>query len=343
MARAGHACRTTGVYTLGDYAYMLSDGARVRAYTDAIRAVVRPGHRVVEIGAGFGFFAIVAARAGAAYVDAIETNPVVHLGPRVAAANGVADRVSFHHADSKAVVLPEGADVVIADLRGPTPFCDRALHVLIDARRRLARPGAAMLAAVDRVMVAPARTPRAVERECLHGCRHDGLILDPVERVLRDTPMRSVILPDALLAGGRVCITLDYRTLEGTDHEGSAEWRFGRALAVDGFALWFETDLGGGVGFSTAPGSEVKVYSQLFVPLRAPLSIGEGDTLRVGIGAALVNGQYVWRWRTWTSRADQHEILRTDQNSVAELVLDPAALASVRPRLPAVDVERPVL
>jgi hypothetical protein len=81
----------------------------------------------------------------------------------------------------------------------------------------------------------------------------------------------------------------------------------------------------------------------LFLPLRAPLSIGEGDTLRVGIGVALVNGLYVWRWRAWTSGADQHEILRTDQNSVAELVLDPAALAPVRPRLPAVDVERPVL
>ena len=314
------------MYTLGDYAYMLTDVVRVRAYMDAIRAVVRPGDRVVEIGAGFGFFSVIAAQAGAVHVDAIEMNPVVHLGPRVAEANGLSGRITFHHADATAVTLAQAADVVIADLRGPTPFCDRALQILIDARRRLARPGAALIAAVDRLVVAPASTPHALERECLAGCRQPGVTLAPVERVLRDTPMRSVIGRDALLAAGQVCITLDYRTIEGPDHQGRAEWTFPEPAVVQGFAVWFESDLGGGVTISTAPGSDLKVYSRMFVPLRDRLRVAAGHTLRLRLGVTLVNHAYVWRWRVSSAGPGESEILRSDQNSIAELVLDPEAL-----------------
>src|SRR5829696_4835138 len=105
--RAGHMARRAAaflarsrVYSISDYAWMIADATRVSAYAAAIRASVRPGDRVLDVGAGFGFFSTIAALAGAQHVDAVDTNSAVHLGPRIAAANRCADRIVFHHLDA---------------------------------------------------------------------------------------------------------------------------------------------------------------------------------------------------------------------------------------------------
>jgi predicted RNA methylase len=315
------------VYSLTDYLWMISDDARSCAYADALRAVVAPGDRVLEVGAGFGFFSVIAARAGAAHVDAVDTNPAIHVGARVAAANGCADRIAFHHRNIADVTLPERADVLLIDVRGPTPFGSRSLEVLIDARDRLLRRGGRVVARADRVMVAPCRTPAAFRREVQAAHGREGLNLDPIELIVFDTPMRCPIAADDLVGDGQRWVVLDYRRLTSTSADGSIAWRLEQGSAVDGLALWFETDLADGIGFSTGPGGGVSTYSQMFIPFRRPVVAERGGRLRVELAARQMRENYVWSWRGWLAlETSDTEELVVDQNSLAELVLDPAAM-----------------
>ena len=318
------------MYSPGDFLWMIADEVRVAAYTSALRALVRPGDTVLEIGAGFGFFSVLAARHGAGQVHAVDTNPAIHLGPHVAAANGCADRVTFHYLDATALELSRRADVVISDLRGPTPFSGRSLAVIIDARERLARPGATFIAASDTVFAAPCRAPGAFRHEVLAAHAREGLDLGAVERVVYDTPMRCAIDPDDLAAAGQPWCKLDYASLVRPDHDGEIQWTLERDARIDGIAVWFSTDLGAGIGFSSAPGSAVQSYRQTFLPLRTSALLGAGDRIRIRVNVRLVRTDYIWDWRAWTTPKgthDQRELAH--QNSLAEIVIDPAALRPV--------------
>jgi SAM-dependent methyltransferase len=314
------------VYRVGDYLWMIADRARVEAYADAIRALVQPGDRVLDLGTGVGFFSVLAIRAGAAHVDAVDINPAVHLGPRVAAANGCADRIAFHACDARAVSLPVAADVLLSDLRGATPFNGRSLETFIDVRRRLLRPHGTVIAMRDTLYAAPSRPPLAF-RDVVTPLQRNDISLEPVARVVYDAPQRGRVAADDLLAPGASWLTIDYRTIDATDHGGEASWELDRAATVSGIAVWFDADLGGGFDFSTAPANETCPYGQLFLPFRKAVDLAAGDSLRIRIDLHLAGDDYVWVWRAWTRSPGQiDERLVVDQNSLAEIVIDPAAL-----------------
>ena len=329
------------MYSIADYLWMIADESRVSAYAAAIRATVRPGDRVLEVGTGFGFFSAIAARAGAARVDAVDTNPAVHLGPRLAEANGCADRVFFHQADVVDLTLAQRADVVISDLRGPTPLAGRSLAALIDVRQRLLREGGMMIPAEDTVFVAPSRVPSAVLRDVHAAYGREGIAMGPVERVIEDTPYRCAIEATDLIAPGLPWARIDYRTIESADLDGAAEWTFGESGSIAGLAVWFDTQLAPGVGLSSAPGGPTRVYRQLYLPLSRGVPIAPGDRLRVTLSLRLVVNDYVWAWRVLGKDGNEEREL-VSQNSLAETILDPTALRwSTRlanPRAPAGDV-----
>jgi hypothetical protein len=83
------------MYSLRNFGDMIGDSARFNAYTKAISRSVRPGDVVAEIGCGPAIFSLLACRAGAKRVYAIETEDVIDVARQIAGANGFADRVHF--------------------------------------------------------------------------------------------------------------------------------------------------------------------------------------------------------------------------------------------------------
>ena len=314
------------MYSLADYLWMLADETRVAAYAEAIRKVVRPGDRVLDVGAGFGFFSVVAARAGASRVDAIDTNPAVLVGPRLAAANGCADRIVFHQLDAEQLGLPHKVDVIISDLRGPTPFARRSLATLVGVRNRLLRGGGAIVPLEDLVYVAPCRAPAAVRRDLHAAFGREGIDTAPVERVVRDTPYRCTIQLEDLIAPGRTWTRVDYATVQSTDAHGGAAWTLDTSDTIAGLAVWFTSALAAGVGLSSAPGSPTRVYNQVYLPLAEPVRVEPGDHLGVDMAVRHVLDDYIWAWTIHVEGATGAERKVLRQNSIADAVIDPALL-----------------
>ena len=118
-----------------------------------------PGDVVVDLGCGPGIFALLACRAGAKRVYAIDAGDVIHFAKQLAAANGFADRIEFFHGDSRQMQLAERANVLVSDVRGALPLFADALPSIEDARDRFLIKGGAQIPQRDTVYAAIVETP----------------------------------------------------------------------------------------------------------------------------------------------------------------------------------------
>ena len=101
------------------YQDMLSDERRMVRYREAIEAVVKSGDVVVDLGTGLGVLAIMAARAGAEHVYAVDIRPqVMDITQRIIEANGLKDRISLVCSDAMELELPQKVDVILNELIG---------------------------------------------------------------------------------------------------------------------------------------------------------------------------------------------------------------------------------
>ena len=91
---------------------------------------------MLEIGCGPAVFSLLACRAGAKRVYAIETEDIIDVARQIVFANEFADRIHFFQSDSRATELPERVDVIVSDIRGALPLFDGAVATLQDARQR---------------------------------------------------------------------------------------------------------------------------------------------------------------------------------------------------------------
>jgi len=131
---------------------MLNDKPRNEFYRRALAEQVKEGDIVVEIGTGSGLLAMLAAKAGAKKVYAIEANRHMAQSARhLIAINGLSDKIEVINDLSTNVVLgrqlPERADVLVSEILGTLLLGESALEYVADARKRLLKPGGRIIPA----------------------------------------------------------------------------------------------------------------------------------------------------------------------------------------------------
>ena len=310
-------------YSPADYDAMLADATRRPAYMEAIRRGVRPGDVVVEVGTGLGYFAVLACRAGARHVYAIERTPSVFLAERVIRENGLASQVTCIHGDARTVELPERGSLYLADLRGMLPLSGDAIPTVVSVRSRLLQPGARMIPVRDTIYAAPCTAParwRHVELALEHLA--GGISRTEAARFARSVPRQYDVERDALTAPEQVVTVLEFATIQSPDVDATVEWTVARDARVEGIALWFEADLGNGVRMSTAPGGPSSVYSNAFLPLEKALAVTAGDRIACRLRAKFADGEYVYAWDTTWTAASGGGSVTLRQSALESVLLD---------------------
>ena len=284
------------MYSLDEFGDMVGDSLRFPAYRDAIAKAVKPGDVAIDIGSGPGIFALLAAKAGARKVYAIDIENVVEFGRPLAAANGLADRIEFLRGDSRQILLPERANVIISDVRGALPLFGQGILALNDARKRFLAEGGRMVPQRDSLLAALVEVPESYDRIVAPWKSVAGLDLEGALPIVLNTMYKRQFKPEQLLTEPKVWHELDY--LDGANARAGCVLQFvcRRAGTAHGFVIWFQTHLFEGIGFNTRPGTADSVYGQVFLPLLCPVDLSEGEAVRAGLYADLVGTDYVWRW-----------------------------------------------
>src|SRR2546430_635194 len=175
------------MYSLDEFGEMVGDTLRFPAFREAIARAVKPGDSVVDIGSGPGVFELLACKAGAKKVYAIDTESVVEFGRQFAAANGLTGCIEFLRGDSRRILLPERANVIVSDIRGALPLFGQGIHTLNDARKRLLAENGRMVPERDTLFAALVEAPENYERIIAPWKSVPGLNLEAAMPVVLNT------------------------------------------------------------------------------------------------------------------------------------------------------------
>ena len=243
---------------------IVGDAARNAAYEAAIGRAVRPGCLVLEIGAGTGLLAMMAARAGARVVTC-EADPAVASAARdVVAANGLSDRIQVVSKPSGELDLDADlggrADILLSEIVSNNVVGQGVIASHAGAAHLL-RPGARVIPAAATVRVALASFRPPVDRRMGEVAGFDLSAFNRLERPYREISTGSPHLQ--VLSRPADLLTLDLAR--------AAEFRpFGREVTLtalepgaNAFVQWMRLDLDGEGAYENAPGGGPSCWSPM--------------------------------------------------------------------------------
>jgi SAM-dependent methyltransferase len=265
---------------------MVSDRRRTASFARALAAVVRPGDVVLDVGAGTGILSMLAARAGAARVYALEQAEIAEAARLLVAENGLADRVEVLVGEAGARSLPEPVDVLVSEWLGHLALVEGMLDVVLLARDRHLRPGGRLIPATVEVHLAPVDDP------VLYAHDGPGFWREPVEgldfsllEALELAQARATILrvePAALLARGATLARLELAHATPTTpwQRGRCAFEARRDGVLSGFVGWFVAELAPGIVLDTGPFEPETHWSQTYFPF-PPRPVRRGERLEL--------------------------------------------------------------
>ncbi len=293
------------------YYHMFVDPLKAGAYLRALERQVKPGMRVLDVGAGVGIFSVAAAKLGAERVWAVESRPILETARALAKENGVADRIEFVRGDlfDPAVAKSIGeVDLVVSEFIGDEIFDEEILLKTIWMRdlylgdRGGGRGGRLIPRGLDAYAV-PFECELAVNRyrnrrdrvlatasqfgvsaSAVAGLvEREGLRNDFSDRLYAHS-YREIETEEFHFLGEPVRFhSADLETCDKVFFRNRIELPIDRGGRLDGVLLYFVAHLDDEVRLSSAPWLLRTHWPQVLYLRQGERQVGPGDTARLAI------------------------------------------------------------
>jgi tetratricopeptide (TPR) repeat protein len=237
---------------------MINEVERNQAYHDGLAAAVTPQTAVFEIGTGSGLLAMMAARLGAKQVVTCEAVSLIADTARaVVGRNGYADRITVVAKPSDAVRLeadlPAPADVLLHEIFSSELLGEHVLPAIEDAKRRLLKPGGAVVPASASLMIALVggdELAKNVHVDTSFGFDlRDFNAIHPKRRPLQREDLSLLLMSEAVEA-----FRFDFQRDDAFPAERKRiEIRATQDGPCYGLVQWIRLEFGGGVRFENHP------------------------------------------------------------------------------------------
>jgi len=318
-------------YSIGAYGGMIRDHRRTGPFVEALRSAIRPDSVVLDIGTGTGIFSFLACQFGAARVYAVEPDGKA-ITVAKACAKGIPDseRITWIQGLSTELDLPERVDVVVGDLHGTLPFYKGNIESMADAAKRHLKPGGRMIPMRDVLYAVPAHAPEEYRQVEMPWRENDyGIDLSPAASFVFNLWGRARKEPataEQLLSSPQCWGEVHYATGQTQDLDKPLEWEIERPSTLHGLYVWFDGDLGEGIGYSNAPNLPELVYGRAFFPFEHATEVVAGDRVHARLTVHKFRGDYVFRWKSRITAVDGTPKAQFDQSTFKALAIDPSEL-----------------
>jgi Ribosomal protein L11 methyltransferase (PrmA)/PRMT5 oligomerisation domain len=304
---------TLDVWDSDFHQLLVNDKLRVDAYQAAIREVVKPGMTVVDLGTGSGILALWALESGASRVYGIEMEEVILASAvkRIRSA-GYSERFTPVRSLSQNVVLGERVDVLLSEIIGNLADNENLVPILLDASRRLLRPGGTQIPQRVTSYLVPVEAPTAHANvaKCnwrVLSERYSARAMR--ERNLRENPFNFYY--DAIIpSSGYLAEPSVLRAYAGTWEERPiykvrCKWRIRRPGRLTGFKGYFLAQLsdhskldisGDDIGHGTTSDS----WKHAYLPIETPIGVESEDLLELWFSRSVPKQSQPWGRQRYT-------------------------------------------
>lgn len=276
---------------------LVKDRARNDAFQQALERAVTADARVLDIGAGSGLLAMMAARAGAGEVHSCELNPAMAaVAKEIVAANGYANRITLHGKNSAKLDAEADmggkADIIVSEILGSDVVCEFVLPTMRDAVKRLAKPGAALIPASADIRVALGWWPAAEKRRV---AEVSGFDLSLLNRMRRSHYMVSNNVPELEIRGEDATLySFDFASTDEVAERTDFEL-VSTGGQVNGVIQWLHMQMDSEISHDNRPraGTESS-WACLFFPFAAAIDTAPGERIKMG---ATIAGHRLRLWK----------------------------------------------
>jgi protein arginine N-methyltransferase 1 len=280
---------------IDEHRLYLRDRSRVSAYERALRQTIKPGDIVCDLASGTGILGMLACRAGASRVYAIEETAIAGLARDLAKTNALDETIVSVRGHSRSVTLPERADVIVCDQVGGFGLESDILDLFRDARARFLRAGGTVIPGSLELVVAAVEHPGLRRRLAFWNSRPAGFDFTPAASIAANTGYPIRLRPDHLLSSPAVGATIDLHADVALPVHVNATLSATRDGVLHGIGGWFVAHLAANVTMTNSPLSANRIFRRpIFFPIERAVPVTRGTTIDVAMRILPSEAMYAW-------------------------------------------------